>query len=148
LILLESDITRVVQRVLDAPMIADRAPRLACRGVKPGQIVCHLRGGAPEASPGTSVQDVTGDADDTLDQVLPFGVGNCAGCAEYINGPGLTPISCFGDGGLAAGWLLAGAGGFGTLDQGGLIVFQLDNRLRLGLRGNDEGFFGSAAHQG
>src|SRR5277367_6452805 len=122
-------------------MIADRAPRLACRGVKPGQIVCHLRGGAPEASPGTSVQDVTGDADDTLDQVLPFGVGNCAGRAEYVNGPGLTSIACFGDGGVTAGWTLGCAGSFGILHQGGLVVLQLDDRLRLGLRGNLESFF-------
>src|SRR5665213_987852 len=72
------------------------------------------------------MQDITGDADDTLDQGLPFGVGNCAGRAEYVNGPDLTPITCFGDRGIAAGWLL---------------VLQLDNRMRLGLRGNLEGFF-------
>src|SRR5665213_772769 len=87
------------------------------------------------------MQDITGDADDTLDQGLPFGVGNCAGRAEYVNGPDLTPITCFGDRGIAAGWLLAGAGGFGILHQGGLVVLQLDNRMRLGLRGNLEGFF-------
>src|SRR5665213_3872524 len=87
------------------------------------------------------MQDITGDAGDTLDQGLPFGVGNCAGRAEYVNGPDLTPITCFCDRCIAAGWMLAGAGGFGILHQGGLVVLQLDNRLRLGLRGNLEGFF-------
>jgi hypothetical protein len=32
-----------------------------------------------------------------------------------------------------------GAGGFGILQQGGLIVLQLDNGMRLGLRGGLEG---------
>ena len=87
------------------------------------------------------MQDIAGDADDALDQGLPFGVGNCVGRAEYVNGPGLTPIACFGGGDIAAGWMLGCAGGFGILYQGGLVVLQLDNRLRLGLRGNLEGFF-------
>ena len=87
------------------------------------------------------MRDITGDADDTLDQVLPFGVGNRAGRAEYVNGPGLTSITCFGVGSGAAGWMLCCAGSFGILHQGGLVVLQLDDRLRLGLRGNLEGFF-------
>ncbi len=87
------------------------------------------------------MQDVTGDADDTLDQVLPFGIGNRARGAEDVNSPGLTSITCFGDGGVAAGWMLRCAGSFGILHQGGLVVLQLDDSLRLGLRGNLEGFF-------
>src|ERR1017187_2580328 len=123
------------------PMASDCDGCVACRPVKTSQIVCHLGGAAPETGLGTSMQHLTGDADDTLGQVLPFGVGNCAGRAEYVNGSGLTPTACFGDGGVAAGWMLAGAGSFGILHQGGLIVRRLDNRLRLGLRGNLEGFF-------
>ena len=59
------------------------------------------------------MQDITADADDTLDQVIPFGISNCACRTEYVNGPGLTPIACFGDGCVTAGWMLAGVGSFG-----------------------------------
>jgi hypothetical protein len=77
--------------------------------------VCHLGGAAPEADLGTSMQDLAGGTDDTLDQVLPFAVGNCAGRAEYVNGPGLTPIACFGDGRVTAGWIATGVGSFDIL---------------------------------
>ena len=144
----ECDIARVMQRALDMPMVSDCDSCVACRAIKTSQIVCHLRGAASEAGLGTSMQDLTGDADDTLDQVLPFGVGNCVGRAEYVNGPGLTPIACFGDGRVTAGWMLRGARTFDIIHQRRLIVLQLDNRLRLGLSYNLEGFFGSASHRG
>ena len=130
-----------MQRVPDMPMVSDCDACVVCRAIKTSQIVCYLGGAAPQACLGTSMQDLPGDADDTLDEVLPFGVGNCAGRAEYVNGPGLTSITCFGDGGVTAGWTLGCAGSFGILHQGGLVVLQLDDRLRLGLRGNLEGFF-------
>src|SRR5208282_2043240 len=114
---------------------------MACRYSGTGEVVCHLRGAAPEAGLGTSMQDIAGDADDTLDQGLPFGVGHRAGRAEYVNRPGLMAIARGGDRGVAAGGVLRGADDFGILHQSGLIVLQLDNRLRLGLRGSLEGFF-------
>jgi hypothetical protein len=131
-ILLEGDIPGIMQCIFDIPMVSDCDACVARRFGKIDQVVCHLGGAAPEAGLGTSMQDIAGDADDTFDQVLPFGVGNCAGRTEYVNGPDLTPIARFGDGGVAAGRMLAGAGSFSTLDQGGLIIFQLDDRLRLG----------------
>jgi hypothetical protein len=121
-----------MQCIFDIPMVSDCDACVGRRFGKIDQVVCHLGGAAPEAGLGTSMQDIAGDADDTFDQVLPFGVGNCAGRTEYVNGPDLTPIARFGDGGVAAGRMLAGAGSFSTLDQGGLIIFQLDDRLRLG----------------
>jgi len=121
-----------MQCIFDIPMVSDCDACVARRFGKIDQVVCHLGGAAPEAGLGTSMQDIAGDADDTFDQVLPFGVGNCAGRTEYVNGPDLTPIARFGDGGVAAGRMLAGAGSFSTLDQGGLIILQLDDRLRLG----------------
>jgi len=137
-----------MQRIFDMPMASDCDACVACRPDKTSQIVCHLGGAAPEARLGTSMQHLTSDSDDTLDQMPPFGVGNCAGRAEYANGPGLPPVACFGDGGVAAGRMLTVTSSFGILHQAGLIVLQLDNRLCVGLRGNLEGFFGSAAHRG
>jgi hypothetical protein len=87
------------------------------------------------------MQDVTGDAHDTLDEVLPFGAGNRAGRAEYLHDPRLTSIACFGDGAVTAGSTLGCTGSFGILHRGGLVVLQSDDRLRLGLHGNLEGFF-------
>src|SRR5271157_891712 len=87
------------------------------------------------------MQDLTADADDIFDQGLPLGVGHRAGRVEYVNGPGFVPIASGSARGVAAGGVLGGADGFGTLHQGGLIVLQLDDRLRLGLRSGLEGFF-------
>ena len=87
------------------------------------------------------MQDVTGDANDPLDQGLPFGVGHHPVRAENICGPGFMAIARGGDRGVAAGGKEGCAGGFGILQQGGLIVLQLDNDMRLGLRGGLEGFF-------
>src|SRR5208282_962481 len=87
------------------------------------------------------MQDVAGDADDILDQRLPFGVGHRAGRVENICGSGFMAVARGGDRGVAAGGKQGCAGGSGILQQGELIVLQLDNGLRLGLRGGLEGFF-------
>jgi hypothetical protein len=87
------------------------------------------------------MQYVTGDADDPLDQGLPFGVGHHLVRAENICGPGLMAIARSGDRGGAAGGKERCAGGFGILQQAGLIDLQLDNGMRLGVRGGLEGSF-------
>lgn len=96
------------------------------------------------------MQHIAADATHALDQGLPLRPGKGPGSSEYRRCPGLMPIAAFGDRSGAAGRLAGGAEGCGLVQQGGLIVLQVDNdlslRLRLG-RGL-EGFFGSGWHRG
>jgi hypothetical protein len=66
LIFLESDVTSVVQRVLDVPVVPDCGGGEARRYGGIGHVVCDLGGAAPEAGLGISMQDLTGDADVAL----------------------------------------------------------------------------------
>jgi hypothetical protein len=43
------------------------------------------------------MQDIAGDADDTLDQGLPLGAGDSAGRAEDLGRPDFMPIAPGGD---------------------------------------------------
>jgi len=65
------DVTRVMQRVLDVPVVSDRVGGTArrCGGVC--QIECELGGAAP--------QDIAGGTNYALDQGLPIGSGYRAG---------------------------------------------------------------------
>ena len=63
-------------------------------------------------------KDIPDGAGDTVDRMLLFSVGNCAGSTEYVNGPDLTPIVRFGDEGVAACRMLAGAGSFSIFASG------------------------------
>jgi hypothetical protein len=68
-----------------------------------------------------SLQDIAGDADDELDQGLPFSGGHSLGRAKYLDRPGLMSVSPDGDLGVSTDGLLRGAGGFGNLQQRRLI---------------------------
>jgi hypothetical protein len=87
------------------------------------------------------MQDTSGDANDGLDQGLPLGSGNGAYGAEYVGGPGFMPAVPRGDGGVAAGGPAGSAGGLDFLQQGWLIVLQLNDQASLCLCGSLEGFF-------
>ena len=106
-----------------------------------GYIVGDLGGAAPEAGLGITMQDIAGDADDGLDQWFPLGSSNRGGGAEYLGGPGFMPAASGGDLGMAAGGVAGGADGFDVLQQGRLIVLQLDDDASLRLCGGLEGFF-------
>ena len=121
LIFLEGDIANVVQRVLDVPVVSDCDGRVVCRDAEIGHIICNLRCATPQAILCTSLQDIAGDADEELDQGLPFSGGHSLGRAKYLNRPGLMSVSRDGDLGVGADGLLRGAGVFGILQQRRLI---------------------------
>ena len=121
LIFLEGDVTRVMQRVLDVPVVSNCDGRGACRDAEIGYIICNLRCAAPHAILCTSLQDIAGDADEELDQGLPFSGGHSLGRAKYLDRPGLMSVSRDGDLGVSADGLLRGASGFGILQQRWLI---------------------------
>ena len=121
LIFLKGDIANVVQRVLDVPVVSDCDGRGVCRDAEIGHIICDLRCATPQAILCTSLQDIAGDADEELDQGLPFSGGHSLGRAKYLNRPGLMSVSRDGDLGVGADGLLRGAGGFGILQQRRLI---------------------------
>ena len=141
LILLKGDVASVVQRVLDVPVTSDCGGSQACRGGTIGEVVCHLGGAAPKPCLGISMQDTSGDANDGLDQGLPLGSGDNACSAEYVGGPGFMPAVTGGDGGIAARGPTGSAGGLDILQQGWLIVLQLNDQASLCLCGSLEGFF-------
>jgi len=86
------------------------------------------------------MQDTSGDANDGLDQGLPPGSGNGPYGAEYVGGPGFMPAVPRGDGGVAAGGPAGSAGGLDFLQQGWLIVLQLNDQASLCLCGSLEVF--------
>ncbi len=120
-IFLEGDVTRVVQRVFDVPVVSDCDGSGSCRYAEIGRIICHLGGAAPQTGLGTSMQDIASDADDDLDQGRPLCGSNSVGRAEHVDSPGFTSVACDGDLSVTAEGLLEGTGGFGILQQGGLI---------------------------
>src|SRR5450432_1485881 len=109
LIFLEGDVTRVVQRVFDVPVVPDCGRGKACRCGKVCRIVCDLGGAAPQTCLGISVQDIAGDTCDALDQRLPFGSGHGAGCAEDVDCPGFMPVTSSGEFNVTAGGLAGSA---------------------------------------
>lgn len=141
LIFLEGDVTRVMQRVLDVPVVSDCGGGKACRCGGVGHIECDLGGAAPQSCLGISVQDIASDTNDALDQRLPFGSGHGAGRAEHVDFPGFMPIASSGELNVTAGGLAGGASDFDILQQRRLIVLQLDEERRLCLSGGLEGFF-------
>jgi len=141
LIFLESDVTSVVQCVLDVPVVPDCGGGEARRYGRIGHVVCDLGGAAPEAGLGISMQDLAGDADDRFDERFPLGCGNGAGRAEDVGRPGFVSVAPGADRGVAADGPLGSAGGFDFLQQRGLIVLQLDDEASLRLCGGLEGFF-------
>src|SRR5271165_2814397 len=141
LVLQERDVARVVQRVLDVPMVADRGGAALRRGGEIGQIVGHLAGAAPQTGLGAAMQDRTVHADDVLDPGLPLGAGNRGFRAKDLDGSGFMPVARVANRDVGAGRALGGAGGDGIVQQGGLIVLQLDDGLDLRLGGGRECFF-------
>ena len=141
LVLLESDIAGVVQGVLDVPMASDCDCGMACGNGGIGHIVGDLGGAVPEAGLGITMQDIAGDACDDLDQWFPLGSSNRGGGAEYLGGPGFMSAASGGDLGVAAGGVAGGADGFDIVQQGGLIILQLNDDASLRLCGGLEGFF-------
>ena len=97
MIFLESDVTSVVQCVLDVPMVPDCGGGEARRYGRIGHVVCDLGGAAPEAGLGISMQDLAGDADDRFDERFPLGSGNGAGRAEYVGRPGFVSVATGGE---------------------------------------------------
>ena len=144
LILLERNIAGVVQAVLDVPVASDCGGGMARRYGGIGHIVGNLGGAAPEAGLGISMQDIAGDADNGLDQWFPLGPSDCGVGAEYFGSPGFVSAAPGGDLGVAAGGVAGSADGFDILQQGGLIILQLNDDASLRLRGGLEVFFGSA----
>src|SRR5580658_4417802 len=127
----ESDITGVVQRVLDVPMAADSVASLTrgCSGI--GNIIGNLRGSAPHAGLGAAMQHVAGNTNELLDQRAPLGLSHGTGGPEYVSRAGFLPIAALGDRSIAAFGVAGGTECFGLLQQGPLIVFQLDDDVRL-----------------
>ncbi len=138
MIFLESDVTSVVQCVLDVPVVPDCGGGEARRYGRIGHVVCDLGGAAPEAGLGISMQDLAGDADDRFDERFPLGCGNGAGRAEDVGRPGFVSVAPGADRGVAADGPLGSAGGFDFLQQRGLIVLQLDDEASLRLCGGLE----------
>lgn len=58
------------------------------------------------------MQNIACDADDTLDQGLPFGDGNGAGGDEDLGRPGFMPIAPLDERSVAAGGTPGSAAGF------------------------------------
>lgn len=92
-VLLESDVAGVVQGVLDMPMASDGGASALRREGAIGQIECHFAGLVPQSGLGAAMQDPASDADDALDQWLPFGVGNRVDGGENIDLPGFVAIA-------------------------------------------------------
>ena len=121
LIFLKGNIANVVQRILDVPVVSNCDRRGACRHAEIGRIICDLGCAAPQTILCMSLQDIAGDADEELDQGLPFGCGHSLGRAKYLDRPRLMSVSRDGDLGVSADGLLRGAGGFGIPQQRRLI---------------------------
>ena len=115
MIFLESDVTSVVQRVLDVPVVPDCGGGEARRYGGISHVVCNLGGAAPQAGLGISMEDLAGDADDRLDERFPLGSGNGAGRTEYVGRPGFVSVAPGADRGVAADGPLGSAGGFDFL---------------------------------
>ena len=117
MIFLESDVTRVVQRVFDVPVLADCGGGETRRYRGIGHVVCDLGGAVPQAGLGISMQDLAGDADDRFDERFPLGSGNGAGRTEYVGRPGFVSIAPGADRGVAADGPLGSADVFDFLQQ-------------------------------
>jgi hypothetical protein len=126
--------------VFDAPMTADGAGEPGRRRQGIGQGEGGFAAALPQAGLGVAGQDIAGDTDHRGDVWLPFGIGHDAGGLEYGDGSGLVAGAGLVDvrDGLDAG--AGGAQGLDLLPQGGLVVFQLNDNLHLGLRGSLKGF--------
>src|SRR5271167_3645869 len=122
-------------------MAADGVASLTrgCSGI--GNIKGDLRGAAPQAGLGTAMQHVAGNTNEPLDQRVPLGLSHGMGGPEYVSRAGFQPIAALGDRSIAAFGMAGSTECFGLLQQGRLIVLQLDDDVRLRRCGGLESFF-------
>ena len=113
-----------------------------------GQIVRDFVRGLPEAGGGLADIDRALDLDDGGDMRLPFGFLDGRLGVEYCNGAGFVAVAPFLVHGLnARRGLGGGADGFDVLTQGRLVVFELNDQMRVGGGGGLESFFGNASRR-
>src|SRR5271165_6302991 len=141
LVAAQNVVAKAAQPGEDTRVVADRGGAALRRGGEISQIVGHLAGAAPQTGLDAAMQDRTVHADDVLDPGLPLGAGNRGFRAKDLDGSGFMPVARVANRDVGAGRALGGAGGDGIVQQGGLIVLQLDDGLDLRLGGGRECFF-------
>ena len=141
-ILAERDVARVMGCVLDAPVVADGAGGGFCVDRAIGQIYRGFVRLLPQAGGGLVGADRSLDPNDGGDMGLPLRVFDGGPGVEHGNRAGFMAVALFRVDGLDARQRLAGgAGGFRFPTQGRLIVFELNDQVRLGGVGGLESFF-------
>ena len=141
-ILAERDVARVMRCVLDGPMVANGAGRGFRVDQAIGQIDRGFVRSLPKAGGRLVGADRALDPNDGGDMGRPFGVFDRGFGVEHGNRARFVAVSSlFVDGLSARQWLAGGAGGYGLLTQGRLIVFELNDQVRSGGVGGLEGFF-------
>ena len=141
-VLAESNITRVVRRVLDAPMLANGGSGGFGVERAAGQIERGFEAGFPVACCGLEVEDRALDPDDSGHMRLPF--GSTDGRLGFEDGDGpcfvaVTPVLV--DAPFARQWPGARADGFDRAAEGRLIVLDLDDQMSVGGGGGFKRFF-------
>ncbi len=127
--------------VLDAPMPSDGCCRPLCRQWRVGGVECGLAGAAEQACGGIAGVDLTLDADERGDVILPAGVGQPGGGIEDGDGAAFVAVAAF----VAADGRTEWRGGLGdrraVLEQGRLVFLDLDDQPDLGRGCGGEVFF-------
>jgi hypothetical protein len=85
--------------------------------------------------------DLTLDTDDGGDVVLPGGVDQPVSGIEDRNGAAFIAITALVVAADGAEWRGGGGDDLAVLEQGGLVVLDLDDQRDVGLRGNFQMFF-------
>jgi hypothetical protein len=140
-ILAHGYVAGVVGSVLDAPMAADSVCEVDGGGEIVGKVERDLGGGSPQAGFCIAGGDFTLDADDGADKVMPFGVGEGVLGVEHADGSDFVAVSRVIASGNGIERQLCGASKLGVLEQGRLIVFDLNDQLGVGCDCGLEGFF-------
>ena len=113
-----------------------------------GQIYRGFERLLPQAGGGLVGADRALDPNDGGDMGRPFRVFDGRLGVEHGNRARFVAVALFRVDGLDARQRLAGgAGGFGFLTQGRLIVFELNDQVGLGGVGGLESFFGSGSRR-
>ena len=87
-------------------------------------------------------QHASFDRNDGRNVRLPFGSGDCRQGIEHRDGPGFVAVAFVAIDRLSAGKRLGVvANGLGLAAQGQLVVFQLNDQMRLRVGGSFESFF-------
>ncbi len=140
-VLAKGDVAAVMGGILDTPMAADGIGGSLGGERDIGGVERGLAGTAEQASGGIAGVDLTLDTDDGGDMVLPAGVGQPVAGVEDGDGAALVAIAALVAAADSAEWRGGGSDGLAVLEQGGLVVLDLDDQRDVGLCRDFEMFF-------